>query len=343
MPKINVEVLFPMAPDITFGERYEYPFEEKFKLINELQQLCYNTLFGLDDFFKTPFFVNIEDKIPDEYYWHFVDHGPIGKLVSTFNEKVLKFSFNTDFDYNKVKGYEVFSDKETVETSEAIVLSLLSSEIKEKIFGLILATQIAKPGSLHLRKGVILVNGKKHMDIHGTPLLRDAYSYSKKINYPPIYFLSLQDIYAWLINNDLLLKNEPTSKLQIALNAFTFLFGKDLSPEIELVYTCMALEALYTKGNSNITEQLNDKIQIYLGQIFEYQRSIRKMYDFRSKFLHGILPIKPVFDNSSIWPEHEVGIGDASYLSTMVLIATFQKMFMEDRTSLDFEYILKQG
>jgi len=219
--------------------------------------------------------------------------------------------------------YDGFTGEEELEVPDSFVYSVISSAVKEKVFQLLVVSQIAKPGGLHLRQGVIIINNEKSTDINGTLLIRDAFSYYKRIKYPTFSFLSFQDVYSWFVNNDLLLKVEPTSKLQIALNAFTFLFDNNLSSEIELIYTCMALEALYTKGNTNITEQLNDKIQVYLGQVSDYKKSIKNMYDFRSRFLHGSLPIKPIDCDTSIWTVHDRGIGEATNLSKMILIATF--------------------
>lgn len=333
MAKIEVEVLFPMLWDIDHGDEDKYLFEEKYKLIGELKQLCSRTQFNLDNYLETPFNVTIEDKLTDEYYMHFLDHGFIGRLLAIFKHLYLKFAFTADLDYNKVKPYEASGHN---------VHLAISSAVNEKVFQLLIVSQIAKPGSLNLRTGVILINGEKCEDIYGTPTLREAYSFSNQLKYPLITFLSLQEVYKWFIEKELLLQYEPKSKMQIALNAFTYLFDKHKSTEIKLVYTLMALEAIYTKGNNNITEQLNEKVQVYLGPMLTYKDILKKMYAIRSRYLHGDLPIGPIDHiNMDIYPKFKSEILDAYFLSIMILIATFQKMFIDNRTSLNFEYKLK--
>jgi len=60
MRKLKVEVLFPTIADLSIDEKYEYPFEEKYKLLSELRQLCNNTLFDLYSYLETSFQVEIK-------------------------------------------------------------------------------------------------------------------------------------------------------------------------------------------------------------------------------------------------------------------------------------------
>lgn len=49
------------------------------------------------------------------------------------------------------------------------------------------------------------------------------------------------------------------------------------------------LEALYCQGNSNLPGQLNVKSTLLLGDRVSFKKDFNKMYDYRSRFVHGDL------------------------------------------------------
>ena len=63
---------------------------------------------------------------------------------------------------------------------------------------------------------------------------------------------------------------------------------------VALFWSLSGLEALFVEGDTGITQQLNDKIQIFLGEIESDKRRLKKLYNFRSSLIHGgmNIPIK---------------------------------------------------
>jgi hypothetical protein len=100
----------------------------------------------------------------------------------------------------------------------------------------------------------------------------------------------------------------------------------------------MALEHLYTEGRNLIADQLDKKIQIFLGEMNSYKKQIKKMYDIRSSYFHGSIPLPPIHkaDHFDELPDFERELDKADNLSLLLIIATLQKMYKENLVNIQF-------
>jgi len=130
------------------------------------------------------------------------------------------------------------------------------------------------------------------------------------------------------------------------LNALSHVFhdvlGKDSYADI--LWIMIGLEALYCQGNSNVFGQLNVKSALLLGKRVSFKKEFNKMYDYRSRFVHGDLNFQNQYtyvDSSEKVDLHLDDFWSVRALALATFIATLQRLVMENWSSISFEYILK--
>jgi hypothetical protein len=135
-------------------------------------------------------------------------------------------------------------------------------------------------------------------------------------------------------------------RLGRALSALSHLTtdGNAAGNSIELAWVLLGLEALYTRGNVGLKEQLLGKTEAILGPRTENKKLFGAVYDFRSRLIHGDVDI-PVrfttFDGVEKYEKFHAERYDHEALATAVLIATLQWMIKSNLYSLDFYYSVK--
>jgi hypothetical protein len=110
------------------------------------------------------------------------------------------------------------------------------------------------------------------------------------------------------------------------------------------LWALLGIEAVYVVGEEGITQQIHEKTQIYLGEKSNFKKSIKSMYNFRSKFIHGELEIPSYFRHHHSSNEHEKydkEITEATQLAVGILTATLQKLIIQDKKTLTFKYIIE--
>jgi len=147
----------------------------------------------------------------------------------------------------------------------------------------------------------------------------------------------------WVENYQNQTDSVSDDKIGRALNAFSYMFndrGGEGDDGTELFWIMVGLESLYAKGNKDIVTQVNSKSQFFLGQRKEFKKSFQDLYDYRSRLVHGELNFSHKFllvDNTDKIFNHWMKLYDNQNLAVAVLVASFQKLILSNRTSLDFE------
>lgn len=333
MEKLFIQAIIPYMPIGSMTEDY---FVKQYNAaIKELKTICDSEQFEISYLNRVKFNFNMYDYNKEslilKYLFCFKD------FHSVITDPYFVISIEADLDTEKciiIKGEEEENNPESAKY-------FIADNFAESLYKLFFTLNIAKPGCITIRQGIVVIDGKKYKDIDGFyPLLQDAYNYSLKLNYPECFY-EFSEIYNLLNEIGYDFYNTSQYKLEIAINCLTYILSSDVNNFERLLYSMIGLEALYTKGNTNILEQLNDKIQIYLGQLTDYKKIIKDMYALRSRYLHGDMPIKPFFlyDNTSD-NNDEDKIYNALSISSMLLIRTIQKMLIDRKKELNFEYKL---
>jgi hypothetical protein len=231
-------------------------------------------------------------------------------------------------------------DNETEETEEMWASSILS-ECESSLLDLIRAITLARPVSAVLHGPTIFQDGQ--ITWSGKTMTGDftfACQYAVDRGWPKIHKLPLSSVLGWLGKHNLArqLGETPVGR---AYNAFTYLLSEHtLTDESNLFWVLLGLEALYSRGTENVQRQLDEHSQLLLGQRGTFKRDIKKMYEVRSRFIHGSLPFPPKnfpHDAMPAFNEAMNTIESATDAGLAVLLASLQELIRRDWASLEFE------
>ncbi len=176
----------------------------------------------------------------------------------------------------------------------------------------------------------------------GYSMIREFIDTNAEFQWPTLHKIKILDFYLWIKKIDGFDYGVAKSKLGIAYAAFSNLMS-DGGSRGPLIWSLMALEALYCKGNVGLRQQLTEKTEIFLGKRNTHKKKFGAMYDYRSRFLHGDINLvfyHHIYDASSENERFENEFYDAEAMALSTLIATFQKMHIDNIYDLKFSYKL---
>ncbi|MFN8475909.1 MAG: hypothetical protein U0822_27285 [Anaerolineae bacterium] len=217
------------------------------------------------------------------------------------------------------------------------------------VYDIFISANIARPGSIEYGKGVIVQDGQQrmHTDSMSVSPLRDAVRYSGVMGWPGITHVAVNDVWAWLMRQEGFVTGFGGGSVSRALNAFSHLFDpfSDYQP-IRLFWALVGIEALYTKGQGGLMEQVKEKSQVLLGSQQKHKKLISRMYDFRSRFVHGDLDFPGIYE---LWDADDRSMKyfdelvKATELAEAILVATFQELIRRNWIELHFFYEVRES
>ncbi|MBX2920691.1 MAG: hypothetical protein KF746_00765 [Chitinophagaceae bacterium] len=164
-----------------------------------------------------------------------------------------------------------------------------------------------------------------------------ALGHAIKINWPTIKQPTLNETINWFISHDFHPDDISQTKVQRAINAFSYSFSelgeKDTS---DLFWTMIGIESLLAEGANNIISQIKTKASLVLGEPKEFKKRLEKLYNYRSRFVHGDINFPPKF--SSDFNGFEKEYWDYAKFSLSILTALIKKLIAENKTEFKFEY-----
>lgn len=153
-------------------------------------------------------------------------------------------------------------------------------------------------------------------------------------SWPPLEPISLVTVHRWAQKIGFGEEAIATTRISRMLAAYTHLIGLGQNNEGEVLFRAMqGLEAFFCDGVGDLRKQLADKIELWVGPIQDKKHSIGKLYEVRSKFVHGASYIDYYRHGMDI-PEQEARSSlESEYASTFavrLLIATIQNCIKRD-------------
>ena len=247
--------------------------------------------------------------------------------------------------YDSLKIETNSSEEISNEDKKSIFKSIVSSEFKSKIFYFLTLIQIAKPGAIKTREGDVFVNGQLEDYFYSiTSIHRESLEDIKNLKWPTYKNMRFIDVWNWFQKNNFSFQRHSKSNIERALNAFSYLFKDSIGDTVfDLFWSLVGIETLYCSGKEGLSEQIFNKTQVFLGEIKDYKKRLKQMYDFRSRLVHGDMDIPPNHykledeDND----QFQQNLYDSTILAVAILTATLQKMVEGDRNNLSFKYILE--
>ncbi|MBP8707993.1 MAG: hypothetical protein KBH94_04670 [Caldisericia bacterium] len=247
----------------------------------------------------------------------------------------------------KVQNIEALAFNESEKTKEVKYItpkSFLQGIFEEEISLFILALTISSGGLLDILN-ISLKDNKKEFSNFFThyPFQTDGeLSWNSAIEYgwPKLKFIDFEKTLKWVRFFRQEIFSSASSRIGIALNAFTetLIDKKDLSST--LIWSMIALESLFVEERYNKAEQININSQILLGRRKSYLNKFKDLYKTRSELLHGDLPITGMFLKDDATPKASSVIYqqiDAGSFSLAITMAAFQTFITKDIKDYSFK------
>lgn len=216
---------------------------------------------------------------------------------------------------------------------------IISNDLITKLALLINLTYSTK---IDFLAGIIFSKARKYIGKTKVLLstLDFSYEHAKRIRWPVIKSLELNDTLSWFISNGLHTNYSSKNKLHRAINAFSYQFSnlheKDTS---KLFWTMVGIEALLAEGVNNVMGQIKSKSSIILGQPVEYKKKLDKLYNYRSRFVHGDIDFPAKF--SSDYDNFESEYWDYLHFANSILLALIRTLVVMKKDAFEFEYRMK--
>jgi hypothetical protein len=254
-------------------------------------------------------------------------------------------AFETKVNYESDEINFDFDPQMSEESKYGYFLSNVVLDIQFFIYGLCLATNIARPGTFSFDKTVIFVEKYSYFDsFHGLIHSLDAITiFERKLDYPKINFFDIIKVWDWLKSFedfDMAFGKTPLGR---GLAAFSYLFSDEYSAVESLdLWAIIGLESLYKSNGSK--RELLTKIQLFLGENTRLKSVIDEIYGVRSSFVHGGMNFPFMFCPYDAMQDYEKYMDKSISLeetTIALLVATLQKMYSLNLSDIEFEYHLK--
>lgn len=304
--------------------------------------------FRIEDEFTFPFSISIasEKDLPSVVKTQLLDGDSSLDSLNIVEKKYLVFSAEAFFSEKQYKnclqdkdgnrGTHGFSDDALIQMYQSMIVDTLSRYTF--LFGL--AASIAVPGSYQINKRYLFCDDNL-IKIQGGMLnpFEVVPEIVKKYKWPCLIEISVFEVWKWLLKIPGFEIGETKNKLGRAIGALSYLMGnfKD-SNELALVWVVIGLESLYGNGEFGLKQQIMEKTESFLGERDAHKRDFGKMYDTRSRLLHGDrnFSYKGFGD---LFGKNYKELIDSEGIALAALIGTLQKMCNQDIDELKFKLV----
>lgn len=231
--------------------------------------------------------------------------------------------------------------KENYTTEEIIEIRIsdLVSEFEKSINDFRIAMNIAFPGFFEIQSGYITVDNVKYKETQSSiSCLKEAFLEARKRKWPQIDILNIRKTWKWLLDREDFIDAMGNKPIERALSSFTYIFNSENYED--LFYSLIGIEAIYTKGKQGILEQLREKSASVFGEPENYKNTLNKMYDIRSKFIHGSLnfPSKYyIYDGIAQFDKFTLeDYSQCLEMAEALLVATIQQFVIKNKETLKY-------
>lgn len=291
--------------------------------------------------------------IPTIKLLDWIDRHGLKKPLEIFGKiKILEIGCNVPISGENLTGVTsegseiVFDHEQSVNVRRSTAASLFEKRIND----LILAANLAQPNKVQVYEGTILQDSEFwKMQFVDVDALFLATKISTQLGWPQIESLKFSDVWSWLLKQQGFLMGFGSGKVVRALNALANIVSVDQQNFcMNLFWAMMGIEALYCIGNKDLSEQVREKSQIFLGEIESYKKRLKQMYQFRSRFIHGDIdfpgPIV-VCDGTDGLDKYYDELHESAGLAIAILVSTIQQLINRGWDSLIFEthYTVSEG
>lgn len=188
--------------------------------------------------------------------------------------------------------------------------------------------------------GYIYVENEEYDDLETSisGYLLGAILNAREKQWPKVEILTIKQTWNWILKRKDFINAMGSKPIERALRAFTHIF--DANNYEDLFYSLIGIEAIYTSGRQGVLEQLREKSIAIFGEPENYKNSLSKMYDIRSRFMHGALnfPSKYyIYDGIEEFDEFmRKEYSQCLEMAEALLVATIQQFVINDAEDLNY-------
>ena len=272
------------------------------------------------------------------------------KLDFTFSPTVLAprlwvdiyINWKTDLNDKDLKNKLLYSKLNKYQAA----LFKFTGEYERQLQLALLASNISFPGVASYMGGLIKFADVNYFSFNdwGNYLLEHVEEY-RYLEWPKNIDVSFEQAWNWVYKIFSLNSDVSYSRVSRALAAYSMIAcgAEEQRSQLLLFWAMMGLEALYCEGSEGFRHQIFEKSQVVLGPIKENKKISKKMYDIRSKYVHGAMDIPYVFSHNY----ESIGVDKfreeiyrAESIAIKMLISSLQFMVLTNKDELDFKYSL---
>lgn len=305
-------------------------------VLNELVKLSNELKFPMDEYGEYSVTINVHNQLDTDLF-------PEDIILSLTKIRVLELAVTVpipEWEYKLDPPHDIIDP-------EIIHQSCLEDIFTKRVHDFLMSVNLAKVGTIGTRSSWLFVNGKRRSTlerIETYDYLKTAVSISLKIGWPNIQQLDILETWKWISGFEGFLDGFGKGQVERALNAFSYLLEFNFPSPLALVWALIGIETLYVKGQRGILEQVREKTQIFLGEQSQYKKKLSQMYQFRSRFVHGDIAFPGAKFSMLAMKDYEnysSDLDESTELAVAILIATLQKLCIEERKQLSFIYTLE--
>jgi len=203
---------------------------------------------------------------------------------------------------------------------------------------------IVSPGALEFNNSILNYNDKQIAikSSYRSFSIKKAVESSAKVNWPKFEAISIQDTCKWFYDKEGFELGLGETQINKAIVAYINSLIKPRDNSLQLFWLMQSLEILYCSRSEKLSESLEINTRLFLGDRSDYKKLVKKMYDTRSRFIHGNMPNSTVGFFLTEAEEHSIfleALDECVSVAYSILIATFRKLIFLNKNQLEFEIV----
>jgi hypothetical protein len=159
--------------------------------------------------------------------------------------------------------------------------------------------------------------------------------------------IDFSKLWRWMETKSGFLSGNPESPFERALCSLSQVFRRAFMdrPSLDLAWLLSALEALFADSNQGVSNQIADKWRIIAnGDIDKKQlrKIVSKVYNYRSRLLHGDIAVPSLVNNSQevIEKSHEE-MQEYKEFALIMILVSLRQCFLRNTDRFIFDYKLE--
>ena len=226
---------------------------------------------------------------------------------------------------------------------DGLLEAFTANQLGEAIDVAVSLAQIARPGSLGIGGGIVVVDGEVLAMVKRQWFLYGLHSGDNRASvWPPLQDIKLLEVCHWAKCLGAFSSSFADGRIQRAFAALCHALSLPSAQSGEILFRAMqGLEAFYSDGIGDLRRQLSEKSQLWLGSTGQSANIVGHLYDLRSSYIHGSAKLSYPFNLHDGWNEDSKTnkrLTEGVEFAFRLLLATVQRCIRDGVSDLYWKY-----